>query len=139
MRERFANQCLLNIPKHFSEIKLLEFVVMPNHVHLLLKLVPPLFNHVETHHDASLTKRYQSYFHHRIAQKSTQTIPLIIKQCKSAVTKLINPKTIFFGWQERFYDEIINDKDHLKVVKYYIINNPKNWQKDEYYSLPKKP
>jgi REP element-mobilizing transposase RayT len=129
-----ANQCLVDIPKHFPEIKLLEFVVMPNHVHILLELIWPLFNHVETHHDASLTKIYQSYFHHRIAQKSTQTIPLVIKQYKSAVTKLINPKTVFFAWQERFYDEIISNNNHLEAVKYYIKNNPINWQKDKYYS-----
>jgi len=96
-----AQSCLIEIPKHFNNVKLLEFVIMPNHVHILLEVVKPLINIVETHHDASLPIKYQSYFHHRIAKKSTQVIPLVIKQYKSAVTRLINPKTCFFGWQTR--------------------------------------
>ena len=65
-------------------------------------------------------------FYSRIKQKSKQTIPFIIQQYKSAVTKLINPKTIFFSWQPRFYDEIIHDEKRLIQIKYYIKNNPKN-------------
>lgn len=130
-RGLIANKCLVDIPIHFPNVKLLEFMVMPNHVHLLLEIIQPLFNVVETHHDASLTKRYQSYFHHRIAKKSTQIISLVIKQYKSAVTRLINPKTCFFGWQSRYYDEIITDQKRLKIIKYYIKNNVKNWDKDK--------
>jgi len=58
----------------------------------------------------------------------------MIKQYKSTVTRLINPRTIFFGWQSRFYDEIISDKDRLKTIRYYINNNPKSWEKDKLYS-----
>ena len=133
-RGLIANQCIIEITKHFSDINLLEFVVMPNHVHLLLEIIKPLPNIVETHHDASLTKKYQSYFHHRIAKKSTQIIPLVIKQYKSAVTKLINPKTCFFGWQSRYYDEIIEDEKRFLTIKYYIKNNPKNWDKDKLFN-----
>lgn len=130
-RGLIAHQCLVDIPKHFPDVNLLEFVVMPNHVHILLETTKPLPVVVETHHDASLTKKYQSYFHHRIAKKSTQIIPLVIKQYKSAVTKLINPKTCFFGWQSRYYDEIIEDEKRLKIIKYYIRNNAKYWIKDK--------
>lgn len=132
-RGLIANKCLIDIPVHFPDVNLLEYVVMPNHVHLLLEIIKPLSNVVETHHDASLTKKYQSYFHHRIAKKSTQIIPLVIKQYKSTVTKLIKPKTCFFGWQSRYYDEIIEDEKRLKIIKYYIINNPRNWVKDKLY------
>jgi len=179
-----TNQCLIDIPKHFSNVTLDEYVVMPNHIHLLLNLLKPLsnsvethhdaslfnknnnqntplnqnnnlipnsnqniksnqnnnlnqseFNSVETHHDASLSIKYNSYFYHRIAIRSSQTIPLVIKQFKSAVTHQINPQTIFFGWQPRFHDQIIQNEKELLTIKNYIINNPINWQKDKYYNL----
>ena len=81
-----ANQCLIDIPKHFSNITLDEYVVMPNHVHILFHVETPYmaslqkdsnntligdnsrnmrqtnFNPVETHDRASLTKRYNNYF-----------------------------------------------------------------------------
>ncbi len=82
-----VNQCLIDIPKHFKNITLDEYIVMPNHVHILLNLQSTSFNPVETHHNASLTKRYNNYFYHRIAIRSSQTIPLVIKQFKSAITR----------------------------------------------------
>jgi REP element-mobilizing transposase RayT len=91
-----VNQCLVDIPKHFKNVFIRESVIMPNHIHLLLELTESSVNSVETHHDASLTKRYNNYFYHRIAIRSSQTIPLVIKQFKSTVTRQINPKTIFF-------------------------------------------
>jgi len=37
-----------------------------------------------------------------------------------------------FGWQPRFYDRIVRDDRSLKRIRYYIINNPKNWRKDRF-------
>jgi putative transposase len=125
-----AQECLSEIPKHFPKIRLNDFVIMPNHVHLLIQLS----KHVETHHDASLRKKYQNYHFHRLAIKSTQIIPLVIKQFKSAVTKKINPKTIFFGWQSRFYDQIVKDKAESAIIRNYIQNNITNWTQDKFYN-----
>lgn len=61
-----------------------------------------------------------------------QTIPLVVKQFKSAITRRINPKTTFFAWQPRFHDEIIKDKKRFFAARQYIKDNPKNWEKDEY-------
>ncbi len=153
-----VNQCLIDIPKHFKKITLDEYIVMPNHVHILFHVETPYmastqkhssqiltknisrnlkqtnFNHVETHHDASLTKRYNNYFYHRIAIRSSQTIPLIIKQFKSAVTRQINSKTVFFAWQPRYHDIIIKDEKQYFTIKNYIKNNVINWEKDKYFS-----
>ena len=132
-RGQIAVDCLNEIPKHFLNIKLLESIVMPNHVHLLVNLSQLRSNSVETHDRASLPIRYQSYHYHRLAIKSNQTIPKIISQYKSSVTRLINPKTILFAWQPGFYDEIITSDKRLFAIKKYIHNNILNWQKDKLY------
>jgi putative transposase len=126
--------CLQNIPNHFKNIILDEYVIMPNHIHLLLELTKSNVNSVETRHGASLQITYQSYHFHRLAIKSNQTIPKIINQFKSAVTKQINPKTIFFVWQPRYHDYIVKDKQDYFKIKNYIINNPAYWQKDKFFN-----
>ena len=111
------NQCLIDIPKHFKNVLINESVIMPNHIHLLLELTKPNVNSVETRHGASLQI----------------TIPKIINQFKSAVTKQINPKTVFFAWQPRYHDIIIKDEKQYFTIKNYIKNNVINWEKDKYF------
>lgn len=129
---KIAVECLKDIEKHFNNTKILESVVMPNHVHILFEVSESRLNSVETHHGASLQIRYQSYHFHRLALKSNQTIPKVISQYKSSVSRKIGHNE-YFGWQTRFYDEIIRDEEHLLFVKNYIINNIKNWKEDRYY------
>ncbi len=126
-----VKNCLLAIPMHFPSVQLNSHVIMPNHIHLLLTIKSNLPS-VETHHDASLQNKYHNYYFHQLANKSIQTIPLVIKQFKSSVARLINPKTTFFAWQPRFHDEIIKDDKRFLVLKQYLKNNPKKWEKDEY-------
>jgi len=142
-----AMECLNGIVKHFVNVVILESVIMPNHVHILIEVIESKtnfkqdindskavgnLNSVETHHGASLQIRYQSYHFHRLALKSNQTIPKVISQFKSSVSRKIGHNE-YFGWQPRFYDEIIRDEKHLLFVKNYIINNIKNWKEDKYY------
>lgn len=128
-----AVDCLSEIKNHFDNIKVLESVVMPNHVHILIQVINQKES-VETPYMASLQDNRidnPEYLLH-LNQKSKQLIPLIIQQFKSAVTRKIGHNE-YFGWQPRFYDEIIRDEKHLLFVKNYIINNIKNWKEDNYY------
>ena len=87
------------------------FVVMPNHVHMILVVT---------------------------ANGQTQiapTISRIIKQWKGSISKKIG----FSPWQKSFHDHIIRDKnDYYRIVQ-YIENNPSNWEDDYFYTQPAKP
>lgn len=135
-RGSIAQQCLTEIPKHFSNTNLDEFVVMPNHIHMLICLnSPDIDNHcVETHDRASLQIKYQNYHFHQLAIKSNQTIPKIINQFKSSVKRICNNQNIYFSWQSRYHDHLVCDQKELSIIKNYIINNPQNWQKDKFYN-----
>jgi len=78
-------------------------------------------------------KNHPNYFP-RLSEKSKQLIPKIIQQYKSAVTRQINPKIIFFGWQSGYHCIIVENEIELLKIKNYIVNNPKNWQKDKFYN-----
>jgi len=121
-----TNQCLIDIPKHFSNVILDEYIIMPNHIHLLLNLPKPLLNSVETHHGASLQIKYQNYHFHRLAIKSNQTVPKIINQFKSSVKRICNHQNLWFSWQPRFHDQIIQNEKELLIIKKYIQNNSIN-------------
>jgi len=128
-------KCVNDISKHFQSIRLVESIVMPNHVHLLIQLIDPLSNSVETRDRASLQIKYQSFHFHRLAIRSNQTIPNVVSQFKSSVKRLCNQRNLFFGWQSRYFDIIIKSDDQLLKIKNYIINNPLNWQKDKFNNL----
>jgi len=132
-----ANQCLIDIPKHFANVCLDAFIVMPNHVHILFHVETPDLASLQEHSKVRLIKyshRNHPDYYLRLNELSKQLIPKIVQQYKSTVTRQINPKTIFFAWQPRYYDEIIKDGKKYLKIKNYIINNPTNWQKDKYYT-----
>jgi REP element-mobilizing transposase RayT len=115
------------------------WVIMPNHLHLLISFRNLL---VQTHRGASLhdnsrpsiiTHSHSNHpnFYQRINQKSNQTIPNLIKQFKSAVKRQCQNQNLFFAWQPNYFDIIIDNQKQLQTIKNYIQNNPINYQKDK--------
>jgi putative transposase len=111
-----------------KNILLEECVIMPNHVHLLIKVLPDEM--VETHRVRLIGKNDEQLDLAR--DKSVQIIPNMVKMFKASVSSVCKKQKLFFGWQARYYDEIIKDKNHYWAVKNYIKNNVRNWDKDEY-------
>lgn len=133
-----------------------EYIIMPNHIHLLINVM--LNNPVETHcvrlnlnnkpclnlnnkpclsysresGNKNLNRDAYNASLQKISIKSNEIIPNIIKLFKGSVSSQCKKQSIFFGWQSRFYDKIIVTENEYFIVKQYIKNNPKNWQKDEY-------
>ena len=68
-----------------------------------------------------------------ISPKSN-SVSTIIRSYKSAVTKHANRLGFENGWQTRFYDHIIRNDAEYQRISDYIVNNPKNWGKDKFYT-----
>ena len=69
----------------------------------------------------------------------TNTLGSIIGSFKSECTKKIRttmnePK--FIVWQRNYYEHIIRDEEDLDRIRYYIKQNPENWEKDKEITLP---
>lgn len=102
------------IPVHFKNVSLDEWVVMPNHVHGILVINNP--NNVETIHELSLRRN--------------MLIPKIIGRFKMQSSKQINIIDKSLGrsvWQRSYYDRIIRNDQELYLVRKYIQNNPLKW------------
>ncbi len=124
-----ANECLEEIPKHFEEVELGEYIVMPNHIHCVILITTDNSENSSIKIMSSTPKRRY------------EKLPIIVANYKAAVTRRINKEVSDndFGWQISFYDHIIRDDFGLGNIYNYIRNNPLTWNKDlentEFYSV----
>jgi len=138
---RYAWDCWFEIPDHFPFVELINFVVMPNHIHGLLYLHNELSapSIVETLHATSLqSPPPQPPPPHQKNEKMANISPKqgslssVIRSYKSAVTKYANDNNLHAGWQSRFHDHIVRNADECRRISDYITNNPKNWKLDKF-------
>ena len=107
---RIADSAIREIPVHYQSVSIEKYVIMPNHVHLLISI-----NQAAENDNGRLI--------------IAPTVSRIIKQFKSEVTK----KAGFSLWQKGFYDHIIRNDADYESVWIYIDENPLKWENDEYY------
>lgn len=99
------NVAIKNIPEKYDGVFIDKYVIMPNHVHLIIKIESGCAMHAPT-------------------------ISNIVGQMKSFVTKQIGVHI----WQKSFYDHIIRDEnDYLKIWN-YIDTNPQRWAENKYFT-----
>lgn len=104
---KIVDKAINNIPKIYNNITVDRYVVMPNHIHLLLQI----------HSDENGRPMV------------APTIKRVIQQMKGYVTKQIG-KPI---WQKLFNDHIIRGEQDYREIWEYIENNPIKWVDDEFY------
>lgn len=95
------------IEKHYQDVFVTKYVIMPNHIHLILSL--------QGNDGRTLF---------------APTVSRIIKQMKESVTKQIGVSI----WQKSFRDDIIRDDKMYEKIWTYIDNNPLKWELDCYYT-----
>ena len=123
-----------------SNISLGEFIIMPDHMHMILTIDHQISNDKES-------KEWE----HSNPKSPSQTIGAIIRGFKGACTKKINlfynstgelqftptdelqfAPTEFYKnkiWQRNYYDHIIRNQADYNRIEQYIIDNPQNWKK----------
>src|SRR5690625_1275466 len=137
-----ANTCWLAIPNHFPFVVLHNHMVMPNHVHGLIEIakndnqntVNLDANTVETQNFASLQKpktSQPSSYKNKFGPQS-RNLSSIIRGFKIGVTKNARYIQPDFKRQPRFHDHIVRNENSYYRIKNYIINNPINWDSDEF-------
>jgi len=129
---KIADVCWLEIPKHFPNTVLHEHIVMPNHVHGIIELSQKNINDIRVENFQSVQNEFQKIIPHSIGS--------IIRGYKIGVTKWFRNNTVgaenFLPvlWQRNYYEHIIRDEKSYQRISEYIINNPKNWQEDNFFN-----
>ncbi len=102
-----VDTAIQNIHTHYPTVQVDKYVVMPNHIHLLLRIT------------GSENGR----------PMVAPTVSTVIQQFKGIVTKQLG----FPVWQKLFFDHIIRNQSDYQEVWKYIDNNPLDWESDRFF------
>ena len=104
---KIVEEAIINISTHYPMITVDNYVIMPNHIHLLL----------------------QTQTDHNGRAMLAPTISVVVQQMKGYITKKIGTSI----WQKLFHDHVVRgEKDYLKIWN-YIEGNPSKWEEDCFY------
>ena len=108
-----AEKYIQQISDHYENLSVERYVIMPNHIHILLEVKGsgPSGTPVPT------------------PQNST------VSRFVSTLKRFCNREYGRNIWQARFYDHIIRDAADYDVHLKYICENPFGWHKDELFSV----
>ena len=100
-----ARDCVKEVSQHFPRVVVDKWVVMPNHVHLIV-----------------------------ILPGDNTTLSTVIGQYKAAVTKKIHSvRPDLRVWQASFHDHVIRNQEDYERIWAYIEANPARWMDDCFY------
>ena len=104
---RIVDETIRAIPDHYPGISVDQFIIMPDHVHLILS-----FRNIGPD-----------------GRQIAAPTPLskIIQQMKRIASKQAGVPL----WQKGFYDHVIRNDVDLANVRQYILNNPLKWIEDK--------
>lgn len=110
-----TEKCWLEIPHHYPEVRLHDYVIMPDHLHGIVEIVP--------------NKRYSNKMESEIHEYQ-KTIPrslgAIVRGFKLGVTKKVHEKYPDIKvWARNYHESIIRNDTMFQKIKKYIQNNPK--------------
>ncbi len=144
-----ADKCWMEIPTHFPDVVLHEYVIMPNHIHGIIEIKKSMDvldrdarNNVDIHNNVdashppspqphpSLSMHPSSLTNESIRPTGTsRTIGSIVRGFKIGVTKGID----YSPWQRNYYEHIIRDYLEYERIAEYIVQNPLKWENDCFY------
>ena len=107
-----AKKYIDGIDSHYPFVRVVNYIVMPNHVHLLIqKDIPPQIV-------------LQGYQGNEIKTASIETIVHAFK--RFTMREIGRPI-----WQSSFYEHIIRNLSDIQRVSDYIDANPRRWRTDK--------
>ena len=105
---KIVQQSIEDIPRYYPAVSVDHFVIMPNHIHLLLQ--------IQTDADGR--------------SLIAPTISTVVRMMKGAASK----RAGFSVWQKGFYDHVVrSQRDYLDIWN-YIEGNPGKWEEDVLYN-----
>jgi len=116
-------------PDHYPGVMVDKYVVMPDHVHLILQLgaesAPKVMHPMPL---LSNTAESEQTLH-----PATAMLPKIIAMLKKKTNKACGIKL----WQTSFHDHVIRDEDDYQNAWEYIDTNPLRWVKTHHHAEEK--
>jgi len=102
------------------------YVIMPNHVHLIICISENPYNNLFCHLKSSGTTTTK----HSCFKPQRKNLASVIRGLKSIITHFAKENNIVFSWQPRYHDHIIRNDGECNRIADYIENNVINWTND---------
>lgn len=126
---RIVDECWRAIPNHFAHARLDQMQIMPDHLHAIIVLAPPVGNRSTQWVDATGALNEVSG---RPRGPVPGSLGAIMAAFKSETTKRINRLNGINGqrlWQSDFHERAIRRQggEYGRIAQ-YIAENPANWR-----------
>ena len=107
-----ADKYIKQMSEFYENISVDQYVIMPNHIHMLLFVSDDGSPRTST------------------PTKQTSTVPHFVSTFKRFCNKEYGENI----WQRGFYDHVIRNREDYDEIKKYINKNPLRWYYDELYA-----
>ena len=119
-----------SIPEHFPNTSVDHFIIMPNHIHGIIKVLGPRRVFV-----ASTLCAVSPPISEQFGKPVSGSIPTIIRSFKSEATRRVNQFKQTSGaklWQSNYYEHVIRNEREYEAIYDYMLGNPQNWEEDRF-------
>ena len=103
---KVIDEAINKIPQKYEFISVDNYVIMPNHIHLLLSI-------------------------NKLSGETSADISRVVNQMKGYVTKQLG----FSLWQKLYHDRVIRNEEEYLNKWQYIDENPIRWEEDDEYII----
>ncbi len=110
---KIAEKYIQSIEMAYSDITLMNYVIMPNHIHMIVMI----YSDDKIYHDI------------QTRNPANDVIPIMI----SAYKKLVNREIGFNIWHRSYHDHVIRNEEGFNIIWEYVEENPSRWKKDRFF------
>ena len=131
---------LNGISSHYPYIEILQFVIMPNHLHLLVDVIDSESDNIvdsaqivrsgERQAAARCVPTLEERFAKDLRARRLPKLSVFVRGLKSAVSKQVHQIDRDFAWQPRYHDHAIRNVKDMNNISNYIENNVLTWYYD---------
>ncbi len=104
-----VEETIREINAHYTHLTVDRYVIMPNHIHLLVRILGDGPSGTPAPTNAA--------------------IPSFV----STLKRITNRKCGFPLWQRSFYDHVVRNETEYREIGEYIETNPARWREDRFY------
>ncbi|MCO5234246.1 MAG: transposase [Chitinophagales bacterium] len=113
----YVKQNLSNIKERIDYLYIDNWVIMPDHLHLIIVITNQKDDYTQ------ITG---------LSPLNSKSISSFVNHLKGNIKRWCNANGFSeFSWQDRYHDRIIRDRGEFNRISQYIDNNILNWEKDD--------
>jgi len=111
---------IVTIGAHCNHITIQKYVIMPNHIHILLSINDD-------------KEKHEALFYSNGTSRTPSPTNAVIPSFVSTLKRFVNKECEFSLFQRSYHDHVIRNEDEYRNICHYISDNPAKWAEDEYF------